>query len=670
MAQSYNPDASALYMPPGRTYMISVAHDPRPTTLSPIAQNQTSSPISYPNHTTPQKTSGIRSLLPSTPSQIQLSPPQPTRYIRPTVRLVNPVSDDDDQEATISPYSSTQPLPTSNTRSALVRYTFTSEQPLDLNLHIPQSPVKAVHLPDSQPQSPIQPLSNHSRQTTATTAPPLLPLNEIKLVDWHNPTDPLNPIDWPFIKKITITVFCVFVQFCIGLDITSLTVLTNIQINNYYGVSQDVNTYWPVTSWLTGFAIFILLSQLVLNGQSVRWSAIILLTLLIGLIIPQGFCSNYAGFIVLRFFAGGIVGLITLTLLGICSDVWLAAKRELAIVTFFCAFIAGIACGPVYGAAIVAFLQWKWILFLEAIWYGVLLMWFFLLIPETRDVNILKQTASRLRKETGRYVYTVEELNRTSRWAAFRIAMFQSCALLFTDWVILSLTIWTSIGLALIFIFTQSVPLVFTKTYDWTIVQTGLVQAALAAGVLVSWLVSLLWRIRASYQGQSSIYIRTMMVLAFLTTPGGLLMYALYSRARIHWILPAIGLGLCSFGVMTAIIILHDFMFTKYKEMGRYATTIILVVQALFAAYLPLVTSNLYQALQHKWASTLLAALIAFFGIIPLVAVLFLWSRISVKKPTTQQSNTWTGPARRSRMVSVSQNSQEIERKKAWMGSL
>ena len=70
---------------------------------------------------------------------------------------------------------------------------------------------------------------------------------------------------------------------------------------------------------------------------------------------------NFATLVVCRFFAGCFAGFLLNIIDGFIADMWEEeSQRSLPITFFIFAYVAGVSFGPVYGAAVLSGLNWRW----------------------------------------------------------------------------------------------------------------------------------------------------------------------------------------------------------------------------------------------------------------------------------------------------------------------
>lgn len=151
--------------------------------------------------------------------------------------------------------------------------------------------------------------------------------------------------------------------------------------------------------------------------------------------------------------------------------------------------------GPVIGASISQLLSWRWIGYLQLIWFGALLSVYIAMFRECRGSTILQERARPLRLQ-GKNAYTQHELDKARNQITFASIIIQSAtgplSLLVREPVAFISTAWSAFTIGLLYLFTQSVEQMFTSLYGWKPCQAGYLQAAIVVGELIGWTGTLL----------------------------------------------------------------------------------------------------------------------------------------------------------------------------------
>lgn len=460
--------------------------------------------------------------------------------------------------------------------------------------------------------------------------------DDVQVLRWEV-NDKANPLNWSKQRKWLVTGTALFATLIFPLNGTSITVAAN-QINEAFNVSDASfpNSYWPVCSWNVGGAISIILLLPLMEDLGVRVGFITTYVFFLLMIVPQALAQNFATLVVTRFFSGGCVALLANTISSMIPDVWEEDKdRSIPVGVYIIFYLAGNTLGPPIFAAITQYnLVWRWIFYIQLIFYGALFPIFIVMIKETRGSVILRRRAKRMRKDTGKPIYTEDELNTQPLYQKLAKSSSRPLYLLVTEPVLFATTLWSAFSFGTVFLFTQSVEQVFAETYGWQSYSTGYVQGAVVVGEVLGWLgtfyAAKLWLRSAARNTEAPgkpipearLYVSVFG--SFVGTTGGMFVYAWTSYPNLPWIAPTIGLAMVGFGIQTVVSAAADYITDAYAASNYAASAISAVAfgENMTASFLPLAALKLYTNLGFQWASTLLAFLAMLLSFAP---VLFIW---------------------------------------------
>lgn len=460
---------------------------------------------------------------------------------------------------------------------------------------------------------------------------------DLQTLTWDGPDDPTNPVNWSKRRKWIVTGAALFATLMACWNGTSITVAAG-DINEQFGISDATfpHSYWPVTSWSVGGAIFIILFLPLMEDLGVRWGFMITYAFFIIMIIPQAVAQNYATLIVTRFFSGGCASLLANTIASVIPDVWeTEEERSIPVGLYILLYLMGSTLGPPVFGGVTQFLDtWRWIFYIQIIIYVALFPIFIYTVEETRGTVILRRRAKKLRKTTGKKIYTDTELNAPPIHSRLARSATRPIMLLFTEPVLFASTLWSAFSFGTVFLFTQSVAQVFRDLYGWEEYSISYVQGAVVIGEILGWFATLygthLFLKSASRNTEcpgrpipeARLYVS--IFGSFFGIVGGMFIYAWTSYPDLPWIAPSIGLAMVGFGIMTVVSAVADYITDAYAA-SDYAGSAISAVafgENNVAGFLPLAAQSMYTNLGFQWASTLLAFLALLLGIAPLV---FVW---------------------------------------------
>lgn len=206
----------------------------------------------------------------------------------------------------------------------------------------------------------------------------------------------------------------------------------------------------------------------------------------------------------------------------------------------------------------------------------------------------------------------------------------RSAVLLTTEPTIISMTTWSSFTFGLIFISTQSVPLVFTEVYGWSETSGGIVQISIGIGQLLGFAACLVQNkvyTRSAASNKETVGAPLPESILYLSIPstaialaGGLFMYA-WGIFQSHWIVPTLGLSLAGFAITTVVHAATIYVTDEYAACAASAIAAVAFGENLFAAFLPLAAKPMYLHLGFQWASTLLALVALLLTLAPIILV-------------------------------------------------
>jgi MFS family permease len=408
-------------------------------------------------------------------------------------------------------------------------------------------------------------------------------------------------------------------------------------INQEFNISDASfpHSYWPVASWAVGGGCFSLLILPLMEDFGVRWVFLSTYLCFICFVIPQALAQNFATLVVTRFFAGGCVAILANTSATVIGNVWDSEKaRNVPVSLYIVTYLAGSSIGPVIGAPIYQYLSWRWIGYLQLIWYGALFPVYFFLFKECRGIAILAQRAKGLRKE-GKLAYTQHEIDMegTSMMRIVTRSATRPIVLFFTESVVFVSTLWSAFTVGTLYLFTQSVEQVFAGLYGWTPAQAGYVQSAIVIGEILGW-VGTLFSGRLYFNSASRntevpgtpipearLYLA--IVGGMIGISGGMFTYAWTSYPNLPWIAPAVGLAMVGAGSVIVVTGISDYVVDAYSKYAASAIGIIAAGENTFSAFLPLAAMSMYSTLGYNWASTLLAFISLALSLAPILFVVW-----------------------------------------------
>ncbi|KAF9894845.1 hypothetical protein FE257_004466 [Aspergillus nanangensis] len=458
--------------------------------------------------------------------------------------------------------------------------------------------------------------------------------SDLIVVDWESADDPENPLNWSKPRKCLVTFMAIMTTLIALMNGTIITV-AHEALDEQFNVSEATfpHSYWPVTSWALGGAFFSLIILPMMEDFGVRTAFLLTHLVFIIFLIPQALAQNFATLIVTRFFAGGCVTVLGNSSASVIGNIWeFEEQRTIPVGLWVLAYLSGSSIGPVIGAAIFQFLDWRWISYIQLIWNGVLFPVNFVVFKESRDTVVLKRRAKKLRA-AGKNVYTQHELEAKTIVEVLITSVARPLKMLTTESVVFFCALWSAFTVGTLYLFTQSVEQVFIGLYGWDPVKAGYIQAAIVVGQVLGWPFTLISahlyfksaRRNTELPGVPIPEARLYMSIggAIFGLTGGMFVYAWTSYPSLPWIAPAVGLAMVGLGSVIVVTGIIDYVVDAYSRYAGSAMAAVVLCENTLSAFLPLATMSMYNTLDFNWASTLLGFISLLLTVAPICFLLW-----------------------------------------------
>lgn len=257
--------------------------------------------------------------------------------------------------------------------------------------------------------------------------------------------------------------------------------------------------------------------------------------------------------------------------------------------------------------------------------YGGLCPFVLFWIKETRGPVILAQ----LSKKNPKFFAAADAESPPPFSQLLYDSIIRPAYMLCTEPVILFITLWSAFCFGVVYISIQSIPQIYGTLYGFSDPQSGIVQLAVLIGMIAGFF---------AYLPQNRYYQRSAarnkvnpgvpipearlalsMPTSIIALAGGLFLYGWTARPEIHWMVPAIGLGLVGFAVMVIVTTCATYVTDSYAKFAGSAVSCLALGESMFAAWLPLATKSMYTNLGFQWASSVLGFVALLLTIAPVV---------------------------------------------------
>jgi multidrug resistance protein len=422
------------------------------------------------------------------------------------------------------------------------------------------------------------------------------------------------------------------------------------QMEKEWHVSQ-VAILCGITTFTSGFAIapMILAPFSEING---RRPVFIVTGILF--VLCQLCCAvtrSFGGMLVSRFFVG--VGGSTFSTMvgGVVSDIYHTADRNTPMALFSGAALFGTGLGPVITGFIAQSVSWRWMFWLQTIVDGVLVFAFILVFKETRGSVLLSRKAKALnswyaaREEAGYFGFQMpihggaeysepqrirwkvkSDEERTSLSRSIGISLYRPFHLLITEPVVFFFSLWVSFSWAVLYLTLAAVPLVFETNHGFNIQQSGAIFAAISIAAAIFTAICIYQEKFAKKHNKLPDAPEARLYFAryqSVLMPIGLFMFGWTCSSSIHWIVPAIALGIATMGIFSIYLAVFNYLADTYHRYASSALAAQSFCRNIMGGIFPLITTQMYKKLTFGGASSLLGGIGMLLTLVPWVLMLY-----------------------------------------------
>ncbi|CCF59034.1 hypothetical protein KAFR_0F04390 [Kazachstania africana CBS 2517] len=458
--------------------------------------------------------------------------------------------------------------------------------------------------------------------------PPSLPDKDAFEVTFDGPDDPLHPFNWTLTKK---TIICLILCLdCICISMASSIFASGVtQICEIYHVIQVV-AILGVTLYVFGFAaspiIYAPLSEI--YG---RRGVLVLSSL--------GFCifqfavataENLQTIMICRFF-GGLIGAAPMAVVPAAfADMFDTNMRGKAVCLFSLGVFVGPIISPVMGSYIVQHTTWRWLEYVVGCLAALVFVLVALFFEETHHPSILVGKAKQMRQDTNNWgIHAAHENAELSIRDIVQNTITRPLIMLFTEPVLLIVSIYNSFVYGILYLLLEAYPIVFVEGYGYT--KNGeLPYIALIIGMIFC--AMFIWYMDSSYLkkvnkagGLVPEARLEPMILAGIVFPIGILWFCWTGNypEKIHWICPTIAGAFIGFGLMGIFLPCLNYIIESYLLVAASAVAANTFMRSSFGATFPLFAGYMFEGMGTGWAGLLLGLFAAAMIPVPLLLLKF-----------------------------------------------
>ncbi|GEQ68973.1 hypothetical protein JCM33374_g2643 [Metschnikowia sp. JCM 33374] len=444
-----------------------------------------------------------------------------------------------------------------------------------------------------------------------------------ELVAWELDS-PENPRNWRPAKKIFVTIIVSMYAFISPLSATIMSPASKNLAKEFNITSSIVPalvTSIHLLAWVIGPLVIAPLSENDRLGRRLIINATCWITLVFN--IGCAFSTNITQLLILRFCAGLFSATPLNVSPAIVSDMFDAKSRNVSLAGVFLIPLVGSAIAPIIGGYVVEAKGWRWVLYTLAIINGAIAVIGSCLLVETFAPKLLYKKAKSLRKSTGNpNFHTIYELSGDGfSLSKLKDTVTRPLVLLCTNPLVFGLGSFMAFIYGINFLMVVTFPAVFGKSYGFSPSTAGLMFLSLAVGFflgVVVWTIVLghVYKTLVEKHGEAKPEFRLpCLFISAVIMPIGLFWYGWSAQYKLHWIMPCIGSGMFSFGVVCVFQALQSYLIDMNPAFAASSIAAASMFRFFLGFVFPLFAHAMYDKLGYGWGNSLCAFLAIALGI-------------------------------------------------------
>lgn len=316
--------------------------------------------------------------------------------------------------------------------------------------------------------------------------PPPLPDRDEFVVEFDGPNDPMHAQNWPLKKKLVTAAVLGFTTMTSSFTSSIFSAATQV-IAVEYSVSAEVGllgTCLYVLGFAFGPSLWAPLSEL-------RGRRLPILISMFGFSLFSIACAtakDIQTILLCRFFSGFFGACPLAVVAAVFSDMFDNRTRGTAITLFSMSVFTGPLLAPFIGGFIVeSYLGWRWTEYLVSIMGFSAFILDVIFLEETYPPVVLIQKAADLRRRTKNWgIHAKQEEIEVDFEELVQKNFSRPLRLLFTEPIILLLSIYMGFIYGLLYLFLTAYPLVFVGVHGFSMGQSGLTFFGMIIGQLLA----------------------------------------------------------------------------------------------------------------------------------------------------------------------------------------
>ncbi|KAI2476867.1 ProP Permease major facilitator superfamily [Pyrenophora tritici-repentis] len=460
--------------------------------------------------------------------------------------------------------------------------------------------------------------------------PPPLPDREEYVVEFDGADDPLHAQNWPMKKKLGIGAILAFDALSATMG-SSIFSAATMPVSREYHVANVVGTL-GTSLFVFGYAFGPLMWAPFSELYGRKPPLIIAAFGFAIFSIAVATAKDLQTIMICRFFAG-IFGSSPLAIVAaVFADMFDNKLRGLAVAVFSATVFMGPLLAPFIGGFITqSSLGWRWTEYISSFMGFLAFALLFFFMEETYAPVVLINKASELRRRTKNWGIHAkqEEIEVDFRELIVR-NVSRPMRILFTEPIVLLITIYMSFIYGLLYLFLTAYALVFQQVYGWSAGIGGLAYFGMVAGEIIAFVIIVLDNPRYVRKLEANNNIPVPEWRLPISMVGGVLFAAgLFwfgwtgYTGQVHWIVPVLSGLFTGFGIFSIFLSLLNYIVDAYLMFAASAIAANTFMRSIFGGVFPLFATFMFQGMGIEWASTLLGCVAAVLVPMPVAFYLF-----------------------------------------------
>ncbi|CCH58642.1 hypothetical protein TBLA_0A08520 [Henningerozyma blattae CBS 6284] len=441
--------------------------------------------------------------------------------------------------------------------------------------------------------------------------PPALPSKDLYEVTFDGADDKLHPFNWSMKEKtITCAILCLD---CITITLGSSIFAPGVtQISEQYDIITVV-AILGITLYVLGFAASpVLYAPL----SEIYGRKLILVISGFGFALFQfavATAENLQTIMICRFFSGLIGGAPMAVVPAVFADMFDTNFRGKAICLFSAFVFIGPILGPIMGSYIVQHTSWRWLNYVVGCLASLVFVLLCVFVKESHHATILVNKARKMRKETGNWgIRAAHEDAELSLKEICETTITKPIVLLFTEPVLLVISLYNSFVYGILYLLLEAYPIVFIQGYGLT-VNGYLPYLALIVGIIIC--AGMIWYADTDYSQQVAKQKKLLperrlypIIISGIVFPIGILWFCWTGAypEKIHWICPTIAGSFIGFGLIGIFLPCLNYIIESYLFIAASAVAANTFMRSTFGAVFPLFAGYMFKGMGTGWAGLLI----------------------------------------------------------------